>query len=500
MNRRIPWSTVILVAVAAFCAAVVLYENLGTAADRAEKIERDKLLVDIAKMEDISKAFVAVASALKPSVVSITTISKPVNFPFTNDPRFKRFYGRIPGKEGAGSGVIVSEDGYILTNNHVVRGGDMINVKLADKREFKASVVGTDAKTDLALLKINAEGLIPAPLGDSDSLRPGQWVIAIGKPFGLEQTVTAGIVSALHRSKVGVADYENFIQTDVSLNPGSSGGPLINLKGKVVGLNTAIATATRSDRYQGIGFAIPMNLAKRVMDKLKAEGRVRRAYMGVFIADIDDVPDGVIEASGFKEGGGAYITDIVPDGPAEKAGFKKGDIVIELNGKKVATKDQFRNLISTSEIGEEVTMKVFRGGSELTLKVTLASLEDADILPRRLTPQPPKILTPPQPRRKHSTTTRVRKPIGVGIDDITPGLAKKTGISVGGGVYVGDVLAGSFAEDRGIKVGDVILEVNGRKTGNSDKFALAIRMAASAKSISFMIARKGSTLQIHSAW
>jgi serine protease Do len=473
------WSTVVLAVIAITFAAVVLYQNFGAASDKTERIERDKLLEDIAVMEDVSKAFIAVAAALKPSVVSITNVGVTTTNPFTDDPLLRRFFGRIPDfrpREGAGSGLIISDDGYILTNNHVVTGSRRLTVKLHDGREYKAGIIGADSQTDIALIKIEATGLVPAPLGDSDDLKVGQWVIAIGKPFGLEQTVTAGIVSALHRSKVGVAAYESFIQTDAAVNPGSSGGPLINLKGKVVGINTAIATKTGG--YQGIGFSIPINLAKRVKDALMSDGRVRRSYIGVYITDVTPEAARLADYSGHE---GALVSEVIPNGPAEKAGFKEGDIVIEYAGKKVKTSDHFRSLVSTTGVGTDVSIKVVREGTEMELKVKLAALEDAESPPRKYVRRPPE----------------QTGGIGLGIEELTSEEREAANIGEGEGVYIADVVEGSFAASAGLKERDVILEVNGRKTGSIDDFASALDSADPEKGINFKVRRGGADIAIY---
>ncbi|NIP86722.1 MAG: trypsin-like serine protease, partial [Planctomycetales bacterium] len=295
---------------------------------------------------DLSTAFRYTAKALRPSVVSISSVKKvepqaaqrraaPPNVPeefrgFFDDDLFERFFEQIPRRgfvqRGLGSGVIISEDGYILTNNHVVRDADEVTVTLSENQDFAARTIGTDAETDLAVLKINASGLVAARLGDSDAIEVGDWVLAIGSPMGLDQTVTAGIISAKGRSNVGITQFENFIQTDAAINPGNSGGPLVNLRGEVVGINTAIASRTGGNL--GIGFAIPSNMALQIKDAILRDGKVERGWLG---AAIQDLTPELADSFGFGSLDGVLVGDVVANGPAAKAGLASGDIVVTLN-------------------------------------------------------------------------------------------------------------------------------------------------------------------------
>ena len=307
-----------------------------------------------------------VAEATVKSVVNISSTkvvqSQAPNSPFFNDPFFRHFFGDprqgIPQERrerALGSGVIVTTDGYILTNNHVVADAQEIKVILLDGSEETAKVIGTDPKSDVAVVKVEREGLTPLPLGDSDALRLGEVVLAIGNPFGLSHTVTMGIVSAKSRANVGIVDYEDFIQTDAAINPGNSGGALVNTRGELVGVNTAIAS--RSGGYQGVGFAIPVNMAKSIMNSLIKFGKVTRGYVGVMIQDVR--PE-IAKAFGLEKPGGALIADVMAGGPGDEAGLKRGDVVTEYNGTAITDSAHFRNLVSQTEVDQEARLTVIR--------------------------------------------------------------------------------------------------------------------------------------------
>jgi len=269
-------------------------------------------------------------------------------------------------QRGQGSGFIISKDGYILINNHVVGDADLIKVKLSDGREFKAKVIGTDPQSDVAVIKIDATNLPVLRLGDSDKLEVGEWVIAIGNPFGLSQTVTVGVVSAKGRSRIGINDYEDFIQTDAAINPGNSGGPLVNIHGEAVGMNTAIFS--RSGGYMGIGFAIPINMAKAIKDQLLKKGKVTRGWLGVVIQDIDEE---LAKSFGLEKTEGVLIAEVSEGSPAEKAGLKQGDIILRLNGKKVDDLGELRNKIALTAPGTKVKLEVLRENKRRTIQVTI---------------------------------------------------------------------------------------------------------------------------------
>jgi Do/DeqQ family serine protease len=330
--------------------------------------------------EEMQRAFVRVAERVRPAVVSIATSHflrrqrPPGSDPFSGDPSFKDFYdryfGQIPPQErergggGVGSGVIIDAQGHVLTNLHVIRGADEIMVRLHPKREVRGKIVGSDAKTDLAVIRIPAEGIVAAPLGDSDKLNVGEWAIAIGSPFGLEQTVTVGVISATGRSEVGIVPYENFVQTDASINPGNSGGPLLNFRGEVIGINTAIVSTG-----QGIGFAIPINVAQRVATTLVTKGKVVRGWLGVSLQPLTKELAQGLGASAEK---GAVVARVMPGGPAEKAGLVANDVIVKVGDVAVEDLQHLQRLILDAPVGESVTLRVLRNGKEVMVSVTIA--------------------------------------------------------------------------------------------------------------------------------
>ncbi len=417
---------------------------------------------------ELSDAFRYATGVVEPSVVSITSEKEfrisdrfqgetpqiPEEFRRFFGDDFERFFDRpTPDQRGFqrgfGSGVIVSRDGYILTNNHVVAGADRVTVKLHDESTHKAEVVGTDPKTEVAVIKIDANNLPVARLADSDQTRVGDWVLAIGGPFGLENTVTAGIVSAKGRDTVGIADYENFIQTDAAINPGNSGGPLINLRGEVVGINTAIATRTGTSA--GIGFAIPSNMARAIMDALIKTGRVERGYLGALIQNL--TPE-LADSFGFQQKDGVLIGDVTKDGPADKAGLKGGDIVTKLNGKAMESASQFRNTIAATAPGTMVALEVFRDGRTITLNVALGLL-DADVAAAG----------------SSAPGSAAATELGLAVRTVTPDLAGQLGYDEDQqGVVITDVEPGSMGERAGLRRADVIVSINGRPVTNAAGF------------------------------
>jgi len=333
--------------------------------------------------EELQAAFIGVASQVRPAVVNIGTVHiakgrRPfAESPFAEDPVFRdffeQFFGPRRGPRGEfrlpslGSGVILHKRGDILTNFHVVKGADEILVKLSSKREYRGRVVGMDSKTDLAVVRIQPDSeLTVARLGDSDKLRVGEWAIAIGNPFGLDQTVTVGVISATGRSEVGIATYENFIQTDASINPGNSGGPLVNLRGEVVGINTAIVAAA-----QGIGFAIPINMVKRVVNQLVDKGRVVRGWLGVAV---QPVTVELTQALGAPGAAGAVVASVYPGSPAAEAGLEKGDLILEFGGAPVADYHHLQRLVADSEVGKTVRLGLLRKKQRMEVPVRIAEM------------------------------------------------------------------------------------------------------------------------------
>ncbi|MCI0469782.1 MAG: Do family serine endopeptidase, partial [Nitrospirae bacterium] len=349
------------------CLVLGLIISAGLIADVfAENGKISKESIDT--LTKTGRAMAEVTSAVKPAVVNISatrTIKvQGMPSPFFNDPLFKRFFGdefdfqdkpREHKQAGLASGVIVDKNGYILTNNHVIRDADEIKVKLSDKREFKGKVIGTDPKTDLAVIKIDASGLPVITWGDSDKLMVGETVIAVGNPYGLNQTVTSGIVSATGRANVGIADYEDFIQTDAAINPGNSGGALVNVKGELIGISTAIFST--SGGYQGISFAIPSNMARSVLESLIKNGKVIRGWLGVTVQPLTPELSKQFE---IKEEKGVLVGDVVEDGPAEKAGLRRGDVIVEFDGKEVNEPSVLRNMVATYPLNKEVVVKYLR--------------------------------------------------------------------------------------------------------------------------------------------
>jgi serine protease Do len=358
--------------------------------------------------------------------------------------------------------VIISRDGYILTNNHVVEGAKEVTVTLRDKQEYQAQIVGRDPKTDLAVLKIdNAEALPIAAMGDSDQLNVGDWVVAIGNPFGLSNTVTAGIVSAKGRI-IGAGPYDDFIQTDASINPGNSGGPLFNVRGEVVGINTAIIP-----NGQGIGFAIPINTAKPLIPQLVATGQVTRGYLGVSIQSI--TPD-LLKALKLKETTGALVGDVVPGSAADKAGIRRGDVIVAFNGTTVKDSHDLPSLVAATPVGQEVTVTILRDRKKHELPVTVGKLPSE---------------TATGDESPHPTQGKW----GLLLQDVTPWLAREYGLKDDRGVVVAGVQPGSPADRAGIRKGDIILEVNRQPANSADEAMGAIATADTEDALLLLVKR-----------
>src|SRR5262245_18049085 len=393
--------------------------------------------------------FADLSEHLEPSVVNISSTQEVKGGPSLGgegDPfheyfePFERFFGpprRTPYKaKSLGSGVVIAASGYILANNHVVENGDEIVVKLSSGKEFKAKVVGRDQKTDIALIEIHgASDLTPVVLGDSESLKVGQWVVAIGNPFGLEHTVTAGIVSAMGRH-INQGPYDNFIQTDASINPGNSAGPLLNTKGEVVGINMAIFS--RGGGNIGIGFAIPIALAKEIVPQLKEKGHVTRGWLGVMIQKV--TPD-IAESLGLDESKGALVADVVKDGPAEAAGLKQGDVIIEFDGKPVSDSAEQPLLVARTSVGKAVTLTIIRDKKREKVSVTIAELKDEEELAQG--------------------PAGTSEDLGLAVQTLTAELAENLGLERNlKGVVVTQVDPSGPGGEAGLRRGDVILEVN----------------------------------------
>ncbi|MBI5639771.1 MAG: DegQ family serine endoprotease [Nitrospirae bacterium] len=435
---------------------------------------------------DTSKAFSEIASSVSPAVVSISTtkVVRRDMTPLFDDPFFDFFNPfrefRTPKKwkeQSLGSGVIVSGEGYIITNNHVVEQADEVKVTLLDKRSFRAKVIGADPKTDVAVVKIDAGNLPTVRWGDSDKLQVGEFVLAIGNPFGLSHTVTMGIISAVGRANVDIADYEDFIQTDAAINPGNSGGPLVNIKGELIGINTAIFS--KSGGYQGIGFAVPSNMVRLVMDQLEQKGKVTRGWLGVTIQEL--TPE-LSQKFGLKASKGVLVGDVAKGSPAEKAGIKSGDIIVEFNGKKVKDVGHLRNMVAQSKIGSEVSITISRGDKEYAVKLVIVEL------PKEAAEASPGI----KPEDSNSEGLD-----GLSVMELTKEIARQLGLrKEETGVVVVRVEPGSSAEEAGIRKGDVIQEMDRKKIDSLAHYNKAISGIRPGDTVLLFINRGGKKFYV----
>ena len=448
----------------------------------------------IESLRQSSKAFASVARSVSPSVVFIQVEATkryssyhPFEMPFDDQwpfgsDLFKRFFGdhfgdnqkpQVPRKKpkvvGQGSGFIFAskerlfvDKSYILTNNHVVEHADKIKVILQDRREFEAEIVGTDPKSDVAVLEIKIGKLPALTLGDSSKLDVGEWVVAIGNPFGLSHTLTVGVVSATGRNSLGINDYEDFIQTDAAINPGNSGGPLVNLDGDVVGINTAIFS--KSGGYMGIGFAIPINLANDIAQQLMKHGEVIRGYLGVLVQELS--PE-LAKSFDLDKNKGVLVAQVIDDSPAADAGIKQGDIIISFRGKPVSSIASFKNLVALTSPHSKVFLKIMRDGKPVKITVTTT----------KLTQEKERALTYEQPSEE----------LGLTVQNITPDLAEKFDVKSGQGVLITEVKTGSVADMANIKVGSVILQVNRINVKNTDDFARAFKKTRKSKSVLLLL-------------
>ncbi len=464
MARRIHWSLLTLLAV------LWIGQGQGVAADLPD--------------------FTELVEQNAPTVVNISTIQKspahrtphgrlpelPRGTPF--DEWFKKFFGerneeegdeREPRARSLGSGFIISSDGYILTNQHVVEDADKIIVRLSDRRELEAEVVGIDELTDLALLKIDAEGLPAAKIGDSDEVKPGQWVLAIGSPFGFDHSVTAGIVSAVGRS-LPRENYVPFIQTDVAINPGNSGGPLINLEGEVIGINSQIYSQTGG--YMGLSFAIPIDVAMNVVAQLKATGHVARGWLGVLI---QDVTRDLAESFGMDRPHGALVAKVLPDSPAEQAGIKVGDVIVRFDGKEITRSSDLPPVVGMTPPGTEVKVQVIRDGRKRTIKVKVGELPEEEV----------------QGGEKPRET--FIEDLGLSVTALTEEQRKRLGEDYEDGVLVVRVKAGP-AREAGIQRGDVIVMLDNRAVESPEALKALVEELPRGRSVPVLVIRRGSPL------
>ncbi|MEM7008967.1 MAG: DegQ family serine endoprotease [Thermodesulfobacteriota bacterium] len=426
-------------------------------------------------------SFADLVEVLQPSVVNISTTNViKQRSPFQrgpggpNDPFnefFEKFFGGPGGgapqeykRQGLGSGFIITEDGYVVTNNHVIDKATDIDIILQSGDKYEAKVVGKDPKTDLAVLKFEPDQkLQTVKFGDSDNLRIGDWVIAIGNPFGLGYTVTAGIVSAKGRS-LGFGAYDDFIQTDASLNPGNSGGPLFNLNGEVVGVNAAIAS-----RAQGIGFAIPIDLAEFVIEQLKSGGKVVRGWLGIYVQKI--TPE-IAASFDLKEDEGALVSDLAKDGPAEKAGIKRGDVIIEFDGKKVTDVSDLTNYSAETAPGTKVEVKVIEDGKTKTLTVTLGEFPD----------------------QKTKIESEINENLGIRVKQISPDIAKRFNLSQDKGIIISDIQQGSAASLAGLKLADIILKIDKSSISTLQDYSKALDKIKPGDTVLFQVIRGNNSL------
>ena len=478
-NKRLIVTVCILI-IAAFGFAYVRAQ-VGT--DKRPAPEVAQNVRNVSAMSNGLPSFAGLVNQAKPSIVNISTtavikgpgVQGPFvgpNNPFKDffgDDFFDKFFGNGPRREykqrSLGSGFIIDREGYILTNNHVVEKASTIKVKLSDEKEYDAKIIGRDPKTDIALIKIDVRQTLPvAVLGNSEALQVGDWVVAIGNPFGLEHTVTAGIVSAKGRI-IGAGPYDEFIQTDASINPGNSGGPLLNLKGEVVGINTAIVSGG-----QGIGFAIPINVARDMLTQLKTKGKVARGWLGIVIQRI--TPE-IAKSLGITESEGALVADVMENSPAEKAGIKRGDLIVSYNGKKVKDNDTLPRLVAATEIGKTAKIVLIRNKKQMEVNVVVGELQDEALKAKK---------------------SEIEKDIGLVVQDITPEIAKHLNLKKDvRGVIVTDVLPGSPAQDADIRSGDVIREIGRRPVRSVVEFKSALKNSSIKEGIVMLIQRDNST-------
>jgi len=484
MKKKIIVGTAILLL--GFLLGGITYYTLGRMTGQSKSLPNAFAPNVPRQILETGRAFSEIVRAVSPAIVNISTtkVVRRDAQPFFEDPFFDFFspfhdFGS-PKKfkeRSLGSGVIVSPDGYIVTNNHVVEKADEIKVTLIDKKTFKGRIVGADPKTDIAIIKIEATGLPTLTWGDSDKLQVGEFVLAIGSPYGLSNTVTMGIISAVGRANVGIADYEDFIQTDAAINPGNSGGPLVNINGELIGINTAIFS--RTGGYQGIGFAVPSNMVRLVMDQLLQKGKVTRGWIGVTIQEL--TPE-LAQEFGLKKTKGALVSDIAKDSPAAKAGLLRGDVILEFNGKEIKDVSSLRNMVAQSKAGSEITLKILRAGKEFTVKALITELprDVAEVVPEQL-----------------PDNLELKALTGLTVMDLSKEIIRQLGFNKDEkGVVVVKVEAGSPADDAEIKKGDVIKEINKKAVNSSEDFNRIATNIKTNDSVLLFINRNGKKFYV----
>ncbi len=428
---------------------------------------------------NLQEAFEKVAEVALPGVVNISTDQKvkvrPFSSPFDDNPLFREFFedffnDLIPREReykstSLGSGFIISKDGYIVTNDHVVRNADEITVKLNDKRVFKAKIVGRDPKTDIAVIKISAENLPTLKLGNSDRLKIGQWAIAVGNPFGLNGTLTMGVISATGRSNLGIETYEDFIQTDASINPGNSGGPLLNIYGEVIGINTAIIAAG-----QGIGFAIPINMAKNIINQIIEKGKIERSWLGVGIQKL--TPE-LAESMNIKIKEGVLVNRVYENSPAEKAGLKEGDVIIECNGRKLEDPSDLQKIVISVPVGSNLELKVIREGKERIINVKTEKMPDDE---------------------KIEKAEVAKNILGIKVREMLP--SEKKNAFYKSGVVVTDVEPNSPADSAGIQENDIIFTINQKVIKSVNDFNQIVKKLRKGSIINLFLQRGNQTFYL----
>jgi serine protease Do len=434
-------------------ASLLCFEPFLGISQAAEELSGLRLL------EEIQSVLVTLADRVKPAVVNIAPLSASAKSGET--PR-----DRSPNNPGTGSGVIVDKEGLIVTNNHVVGDAKEVEVRLSDKSKFIGQVIGRDPDTDIAIVKITPTGELPTvPFGDSSKVRVGQWAMAVGNPFSLDRTVTLGVVSGLERDAVRLSRYEAFIQTDASINPGNSGGPLFNIKGEVIGINTAIINYA-----QGIGFAIPSNMVQQVVGQLRIRGKVTRGWLGVGIQEVTAELAGKF---GIKENDGVLVNDVFENEPAARAGLKPGDIIIKVDGRRVETPAGLSRAVAGLTPGTKIELDVIRNGERRTLTVDLGERKEDAVVASIPSP-------PPQPEVK----------LGLSVQDLTQELADKFKIKDQKGVLVNKVDPGSVAQEQGLREGDLIKEVNRQAIASAEEFKSAVAQAKKGESVLLRVVRE----------
>jgi len=488
MNKKRWYLSAAFLLVLGVFIGLVLSSHLGIVTPLPAKNQVSSKSIDV--LTQLSDAQSEVAMIATPSVVNISTTRviktrEDAPFDFFDDPFFRRFFGDqnphspVPKEhkeQSLGSGVIVSEDGYIVTNNHVIEKAQEIKVMLSNKKDYKAKLIGADPKTDIAVIKIDAKGLTALPWGNSDKLKVGEIVFAIGNPFGLNQTVTMGVISAVGRANVGIADYEDFIQTDAAINPGNSGGALLSARGELVGINTAIVS--RTGGYQGIGFAVPSSMVKQVMESLIKFKKVPRGWLGV---SIQEVTSDLAEEFGVKDLKGALVSGVMKGSPAEKAGIRQGDVVLQYNGRVVEDTGHLRNMVSQTAKGTTVTVKVLRQKKEIEIAVVVAEL--------------PKKLAEPAPDEEAANEQESTALAGIVVHEITPDIARRFGLDEDArGVLIIKVDQAGKAFEAGLRPGDIVLQINKKDIATIEDYKKAASRLKGKERILLLIKRKGEDL------